>query len=269
MNRLRKMGFLKWWLLTLFLLFPFLIHAQVLPPCTATGNCGICDFVQTFINIIRWVLGVLGGTALFLMVWHGFSWLTAMGNAEKVESGRKGLMHTVIGMAIILVAWFLVNAVISLLMTPAGALPSDDFQSLFNPSEPLWYQACQAGASQAFCRQGHGEGTPCGGGKFCLIRNGEMTCSNTNSDKTITYDNACHYWHEHPTRYEYRNTCKDSNIENCQPGYYCVKNSNNCQSGKTLGADFCSNSKEEVCCEPIDPSDSGSVIPFNWSSDNP
>ena len=59
-------------LLLSLLLLPNLGQAQILPACTVTGNCGICDFIDTFVNIIRWILGILAGTALFFLVWHGF-----------------------------------------------------------------------------------------------------------------------------------------------------------------------------------------------------
>ncbi|MBU1130880.1 pilin [Patescibacteria group bacterium] len=225
-------------------ILPGLAYAQILPPCTATGNCGICDFLQTFVNIIRWVLGILGGSALFLLIWHGFTWLSSAGNKERVDAGKKGLIHTVIGLVIIIGSWFLVNLTLVLLLTSTEqASQGQVVQSLFSGNVP-WYQYCQ-GAGNAFCQQGWGEGTPCGSGKFCLKRVGSdnkpettYSCSNKGANNQTEYENACHYWACHPTRKEYQY-------------YNCVSDANDCVSGKILGPEYCSGSGM-VCCERQD-----------------
>jgi hypothetical protein len=239
-NQLRWLGLLG----LILIAIPLIAQGQVLPPCTATGNCGFCDFTQGFVNIVRWVLGVLGGSALFLLVWHGFAWITAGGNKEKVETGRKGLVHTVIGLAIIIGSWFIVNAVLTVLLTPPG---QSVVQTLFSGSNP-WYQFCNVpNSGTEFCKQGWGEGVPCGGNKFCLKRkvgsaaNLEMTCGNTSADGSKSFDNPCHYWAEYPNippippRLEYQD-------------YRCVEGASNCIGGKILGAQYCTQNK--VCCEP-------------------
>lgn len=218
------------------LIVPNITQAQILPPCTATGNCGVCDFIQTFVNIIRWVLGVLGGAALLLIVWHGFSWIVAGGNKEKIEAGRKGLMHTTIGLFIILGSWLLVNITLIILLTPAGQ--TTDVKKLFSTSNTVWYEFCQ-GSGTEFCKQGWGEGTPCGNGRFCLRRGGAITCDYTNANE-VEFENACQYWVCHPTRKEYEN-------------YNCVTKESDCVPGKILGAEYCVESGE-VCCEPKDKS---------------
>ncbi|MCX6785269.1 MAG: pilin [Candidatus Komeilibacteria bacterium] len=121
-------------ILVSFLIIPALVQAAILPKCatsTQTGIggdnwCGLCDIVQMGINIFRWILGILGGASLLLFVWHGFSWITSAGNKEKIDAARKGLLHTVIGIAIILGSWMIVNMAIGLLTsnTPAGENPN-------------------------------------------------------------------------------------------------------------------------------------------------
>jgi len=232
------------------LVLPASVYGQVLPPCTATGNCGLCDFIQTFINIIRWVLGILGGSALFLMVWHGFTWLTSGGNNEKIESGRKGLMHTVIGIFIIIGSWFIINAVMVMLI----ANPGDDTTKanlLFKTAAgggQEWFKFC-AGTDDALCQQGYGEGTPCGDGNFCLLRcgnwnaanglcaggNEKITCGLKNYFGNLDYENACQYWSCHSSRTEFQN-------------YNCTTNADNCVSGKILGPDYCDDGNN-ICCE--------------------
>lgn len=233
-----------------FLALPAVIMAQVLPPCTSTGNCGFCDFIQTFVNIIRWVLGILGGSALVLMIFHGLTWLTAAGNKEKIDAGRKGLMHTVIGIVIILGSWFIINSVLTILLTDPGK--TDLVQTLFSSSSKKWYEFCKGANTDGdtFCEQGYGEGTPCdNAGGFCLKRcdawnadnsvcvNEKLSCSRFGYNTKLpdfVYPNACAYWSCHPSRNEFWN-------------YACVSNVSSCVPGKILGPDYCTGN--EICCE--------------------
>lgn len=98
-------------------LLPLALQAQtLLPKCALEdGNCGLCEIVQTGLNIFRWILGIVGGLALLLFVWHGFGWLMAGGNTEKVKKTADALKHTVIGILLILASWLIVNLVVVLL----------------------------------------------------------------------------------------------------------------------------------------------------------
>jgi len=107
---------------------PILAFGDILPKCANTNQagtdlCGLCDVIGTGINIFRWILGMLGGAALLLFVWHGFGWITSGGNTEKIEKSKKGLMHTVIGILIILGSWMIVNITITLLTAEPGPPP--------------------------------------------------------------------------------------------------------------------------------------------------
>lgn len=90
----------------------------LLPPCATVegvnaGKCGLCDIVQTALNMFKIALGFLGAAALLMFVWHGISILTSAGNAEKVSSGFKGMSNTLIGILLILGSWLIVNTVIA------------------------------------------------------------------------------------------------------------------------------------------------------------
>lgn len=103
-------------LLCLTIFSPAMVYAQdLLPECTKDGNCGLCDFVQLGLNVFRWILGIVGGLSLLLFVWHGFGWLTSMGDSEKVKKTKDALVHTVVGIMIILASWLIVNLVVVLL----------------------------------------------------------------------------------------------------------------------------------------------------------
>ncbi len=209
------------------LIFPNITQAQILPACTATGNCGICDFLDTFVNIIRWVLGIIGGTALFLLVWHGFTWITSGGSKEKIDAGRKGMVHTIIGIVIILAAWQLVNIVIVLLVNEPGR----EKAGLFKNNTDIWYQYC---AETNEC-QSRGNGSPCkvaeGLGKFCL----NNTCGLPDQ-----VSSACEYW-----------ATESISGSNHYTGYACRKPTD-CDPYENLGTTYCPKATDgtfQACCK--------------------
>ena len=190
----------------LILLNPLAAEASVLPACTATGNCGLCDFFDTFINIINWLLGVVGGIALFLFGWHGFGMITSAGNPEKVTAARKGMMHTVLGIVIIIFSWFLVTIIIGILLSTPGSTGDDAFKNTLFNNEAAWNQYCVGKTDIKKC-QGRGLGSPCGSGNFCYPDDGNkkvLTCTNSafidnkDGDALIEVKNACEYWANRP-----------------------------------------------------------------------
>lgn len=78
------------------------------------------DVVATVASIINIVLGVLGIIAVGLIVYAGFIWMTAGGNAEKVEKAKLILRNAAIGLAIIMASWGIAAFVISRLSAASG-----------------------------------------------------------------------------------------------------------------------------------------------------
>jgi len=246
---LKKQKLLSWLAGGFILMIPVsLLHAQLLPVCAITsGNCSICDILDTAIRILRWLLGILGGSALFLFVWHGFGWLTSMGNKEKIEASRKALINTVIGLIIILASWYIVNLVISLVLTPVNS--PNLVQSIFSAKGPEWYKYC-TNISLRDCAN-KSEGALCGSGEFCLTRckpfgtadpgtpaadldclEREFTCGKTDF-LGEEFNDACHFFSTaYPQLKDYQ----------CLPDNLCV-------SGKKLGTGYCTNN-DLNCCAP-------------------
>jgi len=85
------------------------------------------DVRDTIADIIGVALGLLGVIAVIIILWGGFSWMTAGGNDEKVSQARKIIFSGIIGLAIILSAWAIAKFVLEQLATATGAtgdLPS-------------------------------------------------------------------------------------------------------------------------------------------------
>ena len=82
---------------------------------------GTADLKSTVINIINWVLGLLGIIAVVMIIYAGFQWLTAGGNEDKVSSAKKIISAAVVGLIIILLAWAIVNFVLRTTGNVTGA----------------------------------------------------------------------------------------------------------------------------------------------------
>lgn len=75
------------------------------------------DVRYTVARIINVALGLLGIVAVVLIVYAGFTWMTAGGNEEKIKSAQKTLMAAVIGLVIILSAYAITDFVVKELYT--------------------------------------------------------------------------------------------------------------------------------------------------------
>jgi hypothetical protein len=71
----------------------------------------IRDQIRNLINI---VLGFLGVAGVVVVIYGGAVWMTAFGEEDKVEKGKKTLIAGVIGLIIIGVAWTIVSYVLNL-----------------------------------------------------------------------------------------------------------------------------------------------------------
>lgn len=76
---------------------------------------GVTDINQIIGRVIKGVLGVMGGAMLLMIVWGGFTWLTAAGNPERVKAGTQTILWAVIGAVITLSSYVILNIVLTAL----------------------------------------------------------------------------------------------------------------------------------------------------------
>ncbi|MDP1538422.1 MAG: hypothetical protein Q8M00_00105 [bacterium] len=74
-----------------FLVFPALAFAQ--PPATV-------DIMATLDGIVDWVFGILVIFAAIMLVWAGFSFITAGGDATKLGEARQKILYALIGIIV-------------------------------------------------------------------------------------------------------------------------------------------------------------------------
>ena len=114
-----KKKFLLLFILSLVLL-PQVTNAVSFFSPASTLGLGTADLQDTVIAIIQWVLGLIGLVAVVLILYGGFTWMTAGGNEEKVEKAKKIITGAVIGLVIVLIAWAIVIFALNVLQNTSG-----------------------------------------------------------------------------------------------------------------------------------------------------
>ncbi len=72
--------------------------------------------VRTIITkVVGYILAMVGVILLVQVVFAGYSWMMSGGNEETIKKAKGKIVNAVIGLAIILVAYILVNAIFGLL----------------------------------------------------------------------------------------------------------------------------------------------------------
>ncbi len=79
----------------------------------AAGVGGSSDLITIIGRIINIALGFLGIIFLVLLLYAGFLWMTAAGDATKIEQAQKILRNAIIGLVIIVSAWAITAFIIS------------------------------------------------------------------------------------------------------------------------------------------------------------
>lgn len=93
------------------LLVPMLALAQEEPP-------GPVDLWDAIDNVTSWFYGIFLALAVIMVVYAGFMFLTAGGDAEKITKARNALMYAVIGVVVALLARSIVPIAKALLGLP-------------------------------------------------------------------------------------------------------------------------------------------------------
>jgi cytochrome bd-type quinol oxidase subunit 2 len=85
---------------------------------TQTGNNA--DFKSLLLTIINSFLTFLGVLAVLMIIFGGILYITAGGDPQKADKGKKIIMYAVIGIVIILLSWALVSTVLGVALSGGG-----------------------------------------------------------------------------------------------------------------------------------------------------
>lgn len=95
------------------MVLPLAASALTIENVGGTLTLGSADLKETVVNIITFVLGLLGLIAVIMILYGGFIWLTAGGNEDKVDSAKKIISAAAVGLVVILISWAIVQFVIN------------------------------------------------------------------------------------------------------------------------------------------------------------
>lgn len=85
--------------------------------CRDEGRCTLEDLLQVLVNVSVFILGISGTILLLVIFYGGFMWITAHGNANMIESGKKALTAGIIGLVIIFGSYAAITLLISVVRT--------------------------------------------------------------------------------------------------------------------------------------------------------
>lgn len=83
----------------------------------STGNADLPTLVTNVINIILFIAGVL---AVVYLIYSGILYITAAGNPDAAKKGQQGIINAVIGIVIIVLAFFIARAVANYTQNATG-----------------------------------------------------------------------------------------------------------------------------------------------------
>ena len=77
------------------------------------ADCQLGHLFVLIIRTINYLISMAALVAMYFIVTAGFGMVTALGNAEKIQSSKESISHAVIGFAIIMMAFVFVNLLIN------------------------------------------------------------------------------------------------------------------------------------------------------------
>ncbi len=117
------------YIFTVLTLLPIAAHAQLVK-CGPSGQggayaeCSIDDFFGLFVNVFNWLLGMSAVVAFIFLIYGGIRMFLYSVDEEHLAAGKKTVIEALIGLAIVLLAYILVN---TLLVALGVKTPADYF----------------------------------------------------------------------------------------------------------------------------------------------
>lgn len=102
--------------LTVFLLgsLPLFVHAETV---YLINPLGITDPRELTGRIISGILSIIGSLTLLMFVYAGVLWITAQGDAKKVQRGKDIMVWATLGLGVIAGAYVAVQALVNAFTT--------------------------------------------------------------------------------------------------------------------------------------------------------
>jgi hypothetical protein len=104
---------------------PVIVSAQTdFISCTGAGAdaCDACDLVTMMNTIIGWLVAVAVVIAALLFVYAGFKLVTSRGDVTQRESAKSIFINVLIGLALLLLSWTIVDTIMKVLLNQSGQI---------------------------------------------------------------------------------------------------------------------------------------------------
>jgi hypothetical protein len=96
------------------LVLPLTVSAQFAPPeVEDTGLPEDSNVNELLLRIINILLAIVGLVAVLFLIIGGFRYITAGGNEETAEAGKKTIINAIIGIVIVILSFVIVRVVSS------------------------------------------------------------------------------------------------------------------------------------------------------------
>lgn len=79
--------------------------------CTASGGSpSVQNIITTIVNVFSYIIGIV---AVIMVMVAGFKYITSNGDSGAISSAKNTLIYAIVGLAIVALAQFIVNYVLS------------------------------------------------------------------------------------------------------------------------------------------------------------
>ncbi len=80
------------------------------------GITNIDGLIEDGVNpLVEWVFVFAIVVAVVFIIISGYSWITSMGDPEKIQKGQRGLTASIIGLVIVFIARIIIDFVLSII----------------------------------------------------------------------------------------------------------------------------------------------------------
>lgn len=103
----------------LIMILPLPASAFSLVPCGSSEYpepCQLRHLVILVIRLINYLISVAAIVAMYQILFSGWTAITAMGNTEKIEKAKATISNAVVGFAMIVLAFVLVNLLVNVIL---------------------------------------------------------------------------------------------------------------------------------------------------------
>lgn len=77
------------------------------------GQTNSIKVTESVTAIVNWLLFAVGVIAVIMLIWGGIKYATSAGDSNKVTAAKNTIMYAIIGLAVAVLAFAIVNLVVS------------------------------------------------------------------------------------------------------------------------------------------------------------